>query len=269
MKPVPTACAFCAGRCGLACGMPFWPKRSAKRCMNSSICCCCWPERSDIWTSSPSSAAPAFMVTATLTTAGVTLAARSEKSCTPGTTVRCGGDRRRRGEQGGDQRRRRQRRRQRQGGENGLGLRHENNLLRGALAKEIWDLAHGERMAAALNVCIVGEHCVWPEMAADAAGKVPCCARDDKGRENPPRRRRQANRRLHRQGLARARPCRRPRRQRPRRALSRNRREIRRHDRRSHAADDGRAVAGQGGARLQCAHAGAVPHHHGRPSTIA
>jgi hypothetical protein len=69
---------------------------------------------------------------------------------------RSGGDRRRRGEQRGDQHRRRQRRRQRQGGENGLGLRHKNNLLRGALAKEIWDLAHGDRMAASLNVCIVG-----------------------------------------------------------------------------------------------------------------
>ena len=44
--------------------------------MNSSICFCC---ESDMRVSSPSSA-PAFMVTATLTTAGVTLAARSEKS---------------------------------------------------------------------------------------------------------------------------------------------------------------------------------------------
>ena len=83
MKPVPTAWAF-----SFDCGRPLpsgrpgwfgcigWPKRSAKRFMNSSICFCC---ESDVRVSS-SSSVPAFMVTATLTTAGVTLAARSEKS---------------------------------------------------------------------------------------------------------------------------------------------------------------------------------------------
>jgi hypothetical protein len=44
-----------------------------------------------------------------------------------------------------------------------------NYLLRGALAGGIWDLAHGDRMAASLNVCIVGDRCAEPENAADAA----------------------------------------------------------------------------------------------------
>src|SRR4029077_19040956 len=174
MKPVPTAWAFWFGRCGFICGMPglpCWPKRSAKRCVNSSIWFCCWL-RAAIWVSA-SSAAPAFMVTATLTTAGVTLAARSEKSCTPdmvGAAATAAGAESR--------------------GTTSTGAvsavvsaRAARMVLVfvmratsfGGLAKEIWDLAHGDRMAAALNVCIVGDRCVWRGMAAD-----PRRARGDK-----------------------------------------------------------------------------------------
>ena len=75
MKPLPTACALGCGRC---CWRRFcWPpKRSVNSRMNSSICD--WRERSDMRVSSlPTSA---FIVTETLTTAGVILAASSEKS---------------------------------------------------------------------------------------------------------------------------------------------------------------------------------------------
>src|SRR5436190_2991444 len=89
MKPVPTACALGCTRCWR---WPCWPKRSANWRMNSSSCC--WvprsEPRSDICVSS-SSEAPAFMVTCTFTTAGVTLAASSEKSCGIASPAMAGG----------------------------------------------------------------------------------------------------------------------------------------------------------------------------------
>src|SRR5882757_3801003 len=140
--------------------------------MNSSICCCC--ERSDIWVSS-SSAAPAFMVTATLTTAGVTLAARSERSCTAAWPAMAGGAV--------------------SMGTTSTGAVSAvvsaraarmvlvfvmNYLLRGALAGGIWDSTHGDRMAASLNVCIVGIVAFgwkWRQMLQQRA-VIPSAARD-------------------------------------------------------------------------------------------
>ena len=73
MKPLPPAWAFGCGRTWRRFCWP--PKRSVNSRMNSSICD--WRDRSAARSSPPASA---FIVTETLTTAGVILAASSEKS---------------------------------------------------------------------------------------------------------------------------------------------------------------------------------------------